>query len=170
MHYSAFIGREQHGVLQAPVRPTRLARLAAEGVVSKKPWCSFEEARVMAQWMGMSSKEEFLEYDCPGCYHVPKDPDVVYADQFVDWGDFLGLLLPFEQAREKARDLGLQTKEQYAEYVLEPQPLMPAIEKPFSSHAMGGKRTGLKTSTRLPWQPDLYYKEQWQGWEDWLGL
>ena len=35
----------------------------------------FAEARSMARAMGMSSREEWDEYDCPGAYRLPKDPE-----------------------------------------------------------------------------------------------
>jgi len=129
---------------------------------------------MMAQWMGFDSKEEWDTYEFEGgkgAYQLPQDPDVVYADEFIDWGDWLGLMLPFQEAREKTRDLAFQSQAEYEEYVLEPQRHTPSKERPFSSllRAMGGKRSGSKPSTRLPWKPDLYYKDDWQGWADWLG-
>eukprot|EP00930_Biecheleria_cincta_P078478 TRINITY_DN65965_c0_g1_i1.p1 TRINITY_DN65965_c0_g1~~TRINITY_DN65965_c0_g1_i1.p1 ORF type:complete len:137 (+),score=19.00 TRINITY_DN65965_c0_g1_i1:22-411(+) len=128
----------------------------------------------MAQWMGFSSKEEWDSHEFEGgrgSYHLPKDPDVVYAEEFVDWEDWLGVMLPFVEARAKTRNLGFKTKQAYVEYVLEPQRQRNPQEWAFASlvHKMGGKRTGTHPSTRLPWQPDLYYKNGWQGWEDWLG-
>lgn len=142
--------------------------------VSKKKMFSFEEARLMAQWMGFESKDEWDTYEPEGgggVYRLPKDPDVVYAGEFVDWGDWLGLIFPFEEARQKVRSLSFNSKDQYEAYVLEPQRHTPSKDRAFSSlvEAMGGKRTGTMPSTRLPWKPDLYYKHQWQGWEDWLG-
>lgn len=139
-----------------------------------KPLYSFEEARAMAQWMGFASKEEWDAHEFEGgrgSYQLPKDPDVVYSEEFVDWEDWLGVMLPFKEARAKSRSLGLETKEAYVEYVLEPQRQRNAQEWAFASlvRKMGGKRTGTRPSTRLPWQPDLYYKSEWQGWEDWLG-
>ena len=42
----------------------------------------FTEARAMARSMGMSSREEWEEYSCPGAYRLPNDPDMVWA---ADW-------------------------------------------------------------------------------------
>lgn len=41
---------------------------------------SFEEARKIARGHGFESKEEFVDYTCPGAYQIPKDADVVWKD------------------------------------------------------------------------------------------
>ena len=41
---------------------------------------SFDEARRIARGHGFDSKEEFLEYTCPGAYQIPKDADVVWRE------------------------------------------------------------------------------------------
>lgn len=41
---------------------------------------SFDEARRIARGHGFDSKEEFLEYTCPGAYQIPKDADVVWTE------------------------------------------------------------------------------------------
>lgn len=41
---------------------------------------TFDEARKIARGHGFDSKEEFIEYTCPGAYQIPKDADVVWAD------------------------------------------------------------------------------------------
>ena len=51
---------------------------------------SFEEARRIARGHGFDSKEEFLEYTCPGAYQIPKDADVVWKEVcFVNRCNFL---------------------------------------------------------------------------------
>ncbi|CAE8639440.1 unnamed protein product [Polarella glacialis] len=129
----------------------------------------FEEARMMAQSMGFSSKEEWDEYSCPGAYQLPKNADEVYASEFVDWGDWLGIILPFAEARVKTRSLGFKCQEEYVLYATGDEAIPVASSGPvFHSHAAGGKRTGVKPNSRLPALPDLFYKE-WKGWQDWLG-
>lgn len=138
---------------------------------STKKLYSFAEARMMAQSMGFSSKEEWDEYSCPGPYQLPKDADVVYADEFVDWGDWLGMCLPFEEARAKTRSLHFKSREEYSLLVIGKTTIqMQEEQERFHSHAPGGKRTGVKEATRLPALPDLFYKSEWKGWEDWLGI
>ena len=49
----------------------------------------FTQARAMARSMGMSSREEWDEYSCPGAYRLPNDPDVVWAADWQGWDDWL---------------------------------------------------------------------------------
>ncbi len=112
---------------------------------------SFEEARRIARGHGFGSKEEFLDYMCPGAYQIPKDADVVWAESWQGWEDFLGLTLTFSEGREVAHRLeGIETEEAY-------MALMKSKTIPDGD-----------ISSRLPFRPDLMYKEQWQGWEDFL--
>eukprot|EP00951_Prasinocladus_malaysianus_P020666 scaffold169538_cov30-Prasinocladus_malaysianus.AAC.1 len=71
----------------------------------KKAIYSWPEARKKARSMGLRTRQEFEEYDCPGSYGVPKNPQVVYHDSWAGWDDFLGVPYSFEEARAKARDL-----------------------------------------------------------------
>lgn len=41
---------------------------------------SFDEARRIARGHGFDSKEEFVDYSCPGAYQIPKDADVVWKE------------------------------------------------------------------------------------------
>ncbi len=73
---------------------------------------SFEEARRIARGHGFGSKEEFQEYMCPGAYQIPKDADVVWAESWQGWEDFLGITLTFSEGREVAHKLeGIDTEE-----------------------------------------------------------
>lgn len=117
----------------------------------------------MARTYGFTSQEEFLDYDCPGTYQVPKDPQVVWADEWKGWDDFLGVPLAYEQGKQVARELAermhLTTKEDY----------LAVMEK------RGGTTDQSPISdddlaARLPYRPDLYYEnEEWESWEEWLG-
>lgn len=112
---------------------------------------SFEEARRIARGHGFGSKEEFQDYMCPGAYQIPKDADVVWAESWQGWEDFLGVTLTFSEGREVAHKLeGIETEEAY-------MALMKSKTIPDGD-----------ISSRLPFRPDLMYKEQWQGWEDFL--
>ena len=112
---------------------------------------SFEEARKIARGHGFETKEEFMEYDCPGAYQVPKNPDDVWKDEWRGWDDFLGIMLSFEEGREVARDItGIRTMEDYIALL--------------NSNQINDN----DLASRLPVRPDLYYKSQWIGWDDWL--
>eukprot|EP00617_Octactis_speculum_P026799 CAMPEP_0185771214 /NCGR_PEP_ID=MMETSP1174-20130828/63712_1 /TAXON_ID=35687 /ORGANISM="Dictyocha speculum, Strain CCMP1381" /LENGTH=142 /DNA_ID=CAMNT_0028457001 /DNA_START=94 /DNA_END=519 /DNA_ORIENTATION=+ len=134
---------------------------------TRKKLYSFEEARMMAQCMGFTSKDEWDEYSCPGAYQLPKDPDVLYSDQFVDWGDWLGVVLQFAEGREKTRSLKFKSEDEYYSFVNGKEPSPTSQETAFHKHAAGGKRTGVRVATRLPARPDLKYKLEWRGWDDW---
>jgi hypothetical protein len=58
---------------------------------------SFDEARKIARGHGFSSRQEFIDYDCAGAYQLPKDPDLVWKDDWRGWDDFLGVPLQFEE-------------------------------------------------------------------------
>jgi hypothetical protein len=60
---------------------------------------TFNEARKIARGHGFDSRQEFLEYACPGAYQIPKDADVVWKDDWRGWDDFLGVPLGFEEVR-----------------------------------------------------------------------
>jgi len=109
---------------------------------SSKVRFSFEEARNVARARGHSSIEEFLEYDCPGAYSVPKNPDELFADEWQGWGDFLGLMFPYEEAVAKMKELMIESEDEFYEMKAKNDPRM----------------------VRFPAQPEKYYKGKWQGW------
>ncbi|KAL7509188.1 hypothetical protein ACHAXN_006233 [Cyclotella atomus] len=112
---------------------------------------SFDEARKIARGHGFSSRQEFIDYDCAGAYQLPKDPDLVWKDDWRGWDDFLGVPLPFEEGREVARSLvGVDTEEDYMN-------LIKSKTIPDNDAA-----------SRLPYRPDLLYKKEWISWEDFL--
>ena len=121
----------------------------------KKPVFSFQDARRMAQTHGFVNKEEYHAYDCPGAYKLPKDPDVVWSSEWKGWKDFLGVPWSFEEAKRMIRPLSLQDESAYLEFL-----------KCEGSSIHNIDENDIK---RLPYQPDLYYKEEWKGWQDFLG-
>lgn len=112
---------------------------------------SFEEARKIARGHGFESKEEFLEYDCAGAYQLPKAADQVWSKEWTSWDDFLGVTLSFEEGREVARALRLQSEEEYLKLI---------ASKTINDNEL---------ASRLPYRPDLKYKREWESWDDWLG-
>ena len=183
----------------------------------------FSEARAMARSMGMSSREEWEEYSCPGAYRLPNDPDVVWAADWQGWGDWqvqhvesaarlasgalgsglrrsaqvaqsrmrvsgmavrfgpqltivnprVGVILPFEEARGLVRGLGLASSEEYTQFLASGADLERAAPESWNGgHALRFREkaaaVGVDTG-RLPAKPDLKYRVEWAGWEDWLG-
>ena len=131
----------------------------------------FEEARAMARAMGMASREEWEEYSCPGAYRLPNDPQVVWAADWKGWDDWLGVMLPFGEARAVVRSLGLASEEEYAKFVTEGADLERAEPGSWKGdHALRVRRIDSVDTGRLPARPDALYREEWVGWSDWLGL
>ena len=118
----------------------------------KKAIFPFREARKIARGHGFDSKEEFLEYSCPGAYQLPKNPDEVWSIEWKGWDDFLGVCYGFSEGREIARGLKVFSREEYLEL----------FEK--------RKIDDDEPASRLPFRPDLKYKADWKGWEDFLGV
>lgn len=122
-----------------------------------KPIFSFVDARRMAQTHGFVDKEEYQAYDCPGAYKLPKDPDVVWPLEWKGWKDFLGVPWSFSEAKTMIQPLGIQNQSAYREFL--------KGEKDTNFYDMDENDV-----KRLPYQPDLYYKEEWKGWQDFLGF
>ena len=117
----------------------------------KRGLYSFAEARKIARGHGFSTKGEFLDYDCPGAYQLPKNPHEVWKEDWQGWENFLGITLDFEEGRKVAMSLqGIDTEEKY---------LALFKEKKLNDDDI---------ASRLPFRPDLKYKEQWVSWDDFL--
>ena len=58
---------------------------------AKKTVWTFDEARDYARSFGFGSKDEYVEYRCPGAYALPRDPVAAFGDRWTDWADYLGL-------------------------------------------------------------------------------
>lgn len=153
--------------------PRASPRAAAPVMASRRVLSSvlsFAEARAMARSMGMASEEEWTEYSCPGAYRLPLDPHVVWASEWRGWDDFLGVMLPFAEARSLARELGVRDREGY-----ERAKAAGAETQRSDAGAWGGghalrtrRGPGDPDVERLPARPDLYYRAEWTGWGDFL--
>ena len=114
---------------------------------------SFREARRIARGHGFDSKEEFLEYSCPGAYQLPKNPESIWTDEWRGWDDFLATTYcNFEEARLVARELGVNSEDDYINLFRQKK-----IDED-------------SPAIRLPFRPDLHFKKDWKGWNDWLGV
>jgi hypothetical protein len=123
----------------------------------RKKLYSFEEARRIARGHGFANRQEFLEYECPGAYQLPKDPDDVWRDEWRGWDDWLGVPWTWEEGRALVRKrlfAGAATREAYEDLLRKDSSVR--FDPDLS---------------RLPHRPDLYYKNDgWKGWDDWLGI
>ena len=76
---------------------------------------------------------------------LPKNANEFYSSSgWQDWGDFLGLMYSFEEARSKLRDIDCNSEMAYKDT----QALDP----------------------RLPVMPHLYYKNDWKDFDHFLGI
>lgn len=114
----------------------------------------FEEARKCAQMLNFDTKEEWDEWVDEGKRspflgpYVPSDPEAMYAEEWTSWDDFLGVFLPFEEAREYARGLKINSMKQW--FYLKTEGILP---------------------NRIPQRPNYSYKNSgWISWEDWFGV
>ena len=85
----------------------------------------------------------------------------------------MGVTLPYEEARALVRALGLADSEEYTQFLASGAELERADPKAWNGgHALRFREkaaaVGVDTG-RLPALPDLKYRAEWAGWEDWLG-
>eukprot|EP00977_Amphora_coffeiformis_P019166 scaffold6961_cov227-Amphora_coffeaeformis.AAC.2 len=134
---------------------------------------TFTEARRMARTYGFTTRQEFLDYECPGAYKVPKDPHVIWAEEWKGWDDFLGVPLGYQDGKAVARELAkrwnLQTEEDYLTLMANRGCDASAAPAPVKTNLPQISDDDL--AMRLPYRPDLYYKNDgWNTWEEWLGV
>ena len=67
-------------------------RTRTPSLLSAKTVWTFEEAREYARSFGFGSKDEYIEYRCPGAYALPRDPVAAFGDRWTTWEDYLGLV------------------------------------------------------------------------------
>lgn len=117
----------------------------------------FETARTHVQRQGMKSASEWPLYwvnhkkqwrDTP--FFLPEDPEAEYEDSWTSWDDWLGVPLSYTDARKVVRSLGVAGQEHWWAYAREHDTLLLKL--------------------RVPSRPHLYYSDQWNGYDEWLGL
>lgn len=124
-------------------------------------YINFEEARLFARNLELEpTKESWTEY----CKYnqipdgIPIQPDQRYRRSgWKNWKDFLmdpqKRYLPFDEAREFVKALGLKTNKEWQNYSA--GYLMDSI--------------GLRPKS-IPADPELRYRHEWKGMRYWLGL
>jgi len=122
-------------------------------------WRPFEEARTFVRALGLKTQKEYQEWSKSGNRptDIPGSPAIIYKAQWEGWADFLGnggvrprrtlkAPRPFAVARAYVHTLGLKNQSEYYAWA--------------------------KTEARpedVPANARTTYKDEWQGWEDWLG-
>lgn len=131
---------------------------------TKPGWTSntykpFNEAKEYIRALNLKGQKGWLKYVKSGKmpFDIPRTPDKVYSDEWINLGDWLGTnkisnrdigkqYLPFEEAREYVRKLELKNDYEWAEYCK-------SGKKPFN----------------IPQSFRKIYKGQVNGLGDWLG-
>ena len=63
---------------------TKSTRTLSQISAKKTVW-TFDEAREYARSFGFESKDEYVEYRCPGAYALPRDPVAAFGDRWTSW-------------------------------------------------------------------------------------
>lgn len=122
-------------------------------------WMPFYEAKAFVHTLSLKRREDWVAWlkDNTLPDGIPRSPRA-YKDDWLGWNDWLGSnneirngrrcseFLPFEEAREFARTLGLNIQKEWWAY----------------------NRTGERPNN-IPSDPRKQYKDGWKGWNDWLG-
>eukprot|EP00964_Phaeocystis_antarctica_P130302 scaffold94181_cov59-Phaeocystis_antarctica.AAC.4 len=111
-----------------------------------------------------------------GCAHSGAEmaPELCRAEGEVAASNArMGVTLPYEEARALVRALGLASSEEYKQFLASGAELERADPEAWNGgHALRLREkaaaVGVDTG-RLPALPDLKYRAEWAGWEDWLG-
>jgi hypothetical protein len=125
---------------------------SGEWNVRRETWLPFEEARVYARGLGLTTQRAWRppRRHPPG---VPNSPSYVYKDHgWTNWGDFLGTgnigigqWLPFGELRTYAQTLGIKCGSGWKKY--------------WKTH---------ERPDNIPYHPERL--EEWKGWADFLGV
>ena len=82
----------------------------------------YESARARAMSLGLRSKAEWDDFQESGEArrhgpYLPSRPDLMYPDDWVNWDEFLGVMRPYDEARELVRTLGIQNWDEYELFI-----------------------------------------------------
>ncbi len=122
------------------------------GILSEK-YMSFVDAKRFVSNLNLETKSDWTKYCKTGKLpmNVPSKPQKIYSAEWKDWDDWLGLYdreyLSYNNAKEIISQLLLEDKKDWTRYC----------------------KSGKKPPS-IPIIPDLIYKNEWKGWDDWLGL
>ena len=115
---------------------------------SHKTYCSFDEAKKTVADFNIRTKRSYERAHHSGLFPIdlPYRPNYVYQDEWQGWKDFLGpKWLPFNQVKKYVSVLGLKNNVEYQDAV----------------------RNGL-VPDGCPASPQVVYKDEWNGWGDFL--
>ena len=133
----------------------------------KSQWMPFEQAREFVRKLELKNLKEWNLYSKGELKGYPKKPDYIpagppqtYKENWTSWSDFLGntniathlrKYKTFLEAKKIARDLSLKSQKEWFMYT---KGKLPGVQKKPDS---------------IPGYPNRVYKDDWDGWGDWLG-
>ena len=132
-----------------PSRPERIYKKEWNGTKSflgtkKEIYITYNEAREAVLLLGIKTRSEYIERYREDT-RLPARPDNLYK---LEWRGYRAFLLnsyeSYKQASESAINLGIKTWNDY--------------------------RFRYKEDPKLPAKPERYYKEEWTGYPEFLGL
>jgi len=129
------------------------------GSALRKQYKSFTDAKKFVHSLNLKSVKEWKEYCKSGKkpQEIPANPDSSFKKEWIDMSDWLGILLErssalkkqyksFTDAKKFVQKLGLKTRDEWNEY------------------CKSGKKPDY-----FPGRPSGVYKDEWNGWADFLG-
>jgi hypothetical protein len=110
----------------------------------------FNEAREFVHKLGLKGIREWSKWSkTKRPSNIPSEPKLIYKNEWVSIEDWLGYerkkFLPFEEARDIVRKLGLKTCLDWKQWCKAHRPI------------------------NIPSQPYETYKNEWVSWNDWFG-
>ena len=121
----------------------------------RKEFLPYKEARDYVRSIGLKSTDEWSKWRrAERADNIPSSPQIVYEDEWVSWGDWLGtgkvctraqVFLPFKEARAYVRSMELNGQKEWQEWARSSRP------------------------NSIPSSPSTIYKDEWVGLVDWLG-
>jgi hypothetical protein len=118
-------------------------------------YLSYDEVSAMARATGVTTKAQYDAWrKTVDSTRIPWSPSREYPEQWSSWSAFLQSgkpvrnrpeWMPFEEARQIARNSGVKSKGHWGRYVRE------------------------TAAVNMPSSPEASYSEAWVSWPDWLG-
>eukprot|EP00586_Coscinodiscus_wailesii_P016663 CAMPEP_0172502452 /NCGR_PEP_ID=MMETSP1066-20121228/160161_1 /TAXON_ID=671091 /ORGANISM="Coscinodiscus wailesii, Strain CCMP2513" /LENGTH=257 /DNA_ID=CAMNT_0013277711 /DNA_START=21 /DNA_END=794 /DNA_ORIENTATION=+ len=115
----------------------------------------YEKARIKAMSLGLRSKADWDDYLADGKKihgpYLPNRPDEMYPDDWISWEEFLGVMRPYDEARDLVVTvLGLTCMDEYEAFV--------------------GDDVKRAEGLRIPAKPHKVYKGKgWRGFDHFFG-
>ncbi|MDA9596964.1 DEAD/DEAH box helicase family protein [Flavobacteriaceae bacterium] len=118
-------------------------------------YLKFSSAREVARSLNLKSTKEWRIYSKSEIkpFNMPANPNIVYKDSWISWGDFLGTnnvhgskrkYLSYDESKKFVAKLKLKNEREWREYFKQNKP------------------------KGIPFSPDIKYKEKWTSYLDWL--